>query len=292
MKPAPLAYLQIIAGAVLLSTGSAAIKATGFTAFELAGVRAVVIALFMALAVRPALRLFDRSLLPAALAHGLTTVLFMWGNKLTTAATAIFLQYTAPLYLLLLGPWLLKEPVVRRDIGYLAVLLLGMVMLLLNPPARMATAPDPVLGGIVAACCGVTWAFTTLTMRGLARDPAAGFQRAIAAIIVANIALAAVLLPVAPPQSTQWLDYGIAAYMGIFQLGLAFILLSLGLRRVTALEGALLLLVEPVLNPVWVWVLHREPVGPLSVIGGLLILATTGARAVHNARVLARRPAA
>ena len=291
MKPLSLAYLQIVAGAILLSTGSAAIKATSFTAFELAGVRAVVIASFMALAVRPALTLFDRSLLPAALAHGLTTVLFMWGNKLTTAATAIFLQYTAPLYLLLLGPWLLKEPVVRRDLGYLAVLLLGMVLLLLNPPARMATAPDPVLGGLVAACCGVTWAFTTLTMRGLARDPAAGFERAIAAIIVANVALALVLLPVAPPTSARWMDYGIDAYMGVFQLGLAFILLSLGLRRVTALEGALLLLVEPVLNPVWVWLLHREAVGPLSIIGGLLILATTGARAVHNARVLARRPA-
>jgi drug/metabolite transporter (DMT)-like permease len=87
------------------------------------------------------------------------------------------------------------------------------------------------------------------------------------------------------------MDYGIAAYMGVFQLGLAFILLSLGLRRVAALEGALLLLVEPALNPVWVWLLHREAVGLLSIIGGLLILATTGARAVHNARVLARRPA-
>jgi drug/metabolite transporter (DMT)-like permease len=181
--------------------------------------------------------------------------------------------------------------VVRRDLGYLAVLLLGMVLLLLNPPARMATAPDPVLGGLVAACCGVTWAFTTLTMRGLARDPAAGFERAIAAIIVANVALALVLLPVAPPTSARWMDYGIAAYMGVFQLGLAFILLSLGLRRVAALEGALLLLVEPALNPVWVWLLHREAVGLLSIIGGLLILATTGARAVHNARVLARRPA-
>lgn len=179
------AYLQIVAGAVLLSTGSVAIKATEFTAFELAGVRAVVIVLFLGLAVRPRLAVFDRSLLPAALAHGITTILFMLGNKLTTAATAIFLQYTAPLYLLLLGPWLLKEPVSRRDVAYVALLLVGMVMLLLNPPARVVTAPNPVLGGIIAACCGVTWAFTTLTMRGLARDPVAGFERTIASIIVA-----------------------------------------------------------------------------------------------------------
>lgn len=288
MTPHTLACLQILAGAVLLSTGSAAIKATSFTAFELAGVRAVVIAVFMVLAVRPALALFDRRLLPAAFAHGLTTILFMWGNKLTTAATAIFLQYTAPLYLLLLGPWLLREPVGRRELGYVAVLLAGMGLLLVNPPTRLATAPDPALGGLVAACCGLTWAFTTLTMRGLARDPVAGFQRAIAAIIVANIALALILLPTHAPQSRAWADYAIAGYMGVFQLGLSFILLSLGLRRVTALEGALLLLVEPVLNPLWSWLVHREPVGAFVLTGGALILAATIARAVGNARRLAR----
>ncbi len=278
MKPQALAYLQIICGAVLLSTGSAAIKATQFNAFQIAGVRAVVIVLFMAIVVRPALRLFDRTLLPAALAHAVTTLLFMLGNKMTTAATAIFLQYTAPLYLLLLGPWLLKEPVTRRDVGYVAVLFVGMVMLLLNPPARAATASNPVLGGLIAACCGVTWAFTTLTMRGLARDPVAGFQRTIASIIVANVALALVLLPLFPPGAeARPLDFGLAAYMGTLQLGTAFILVTLGLRRVTALEGTLLLLIEPVLNPIWVYFVHAEALGLWSLAGGALILTATGA---------------
>ena len=289
MKPHTLAYLQIVCGAVLLSTGSAAIKATQFSAFQLAGVRAVVIVVFMAIAVRPALRHFDRSLLPAALAHGTTTILFMLGNKMTTAATAIFLQYTAPLYLLLLGPWVLKEPVARRDFGYVAVLFVGMVMLLLHPPARAATASNPVLGGIIAACCGVTWAFTTLTMRGLARDPVAGFQRTIASIIVANLALAVVLLPLFPPGSdARVLDFGLASYMGVLQLGTSFILITLGLRRVTALEGALLLLIEPVLNPIWVLIVHGEALGAWSLAGGALILATSGARAVANAHRLPR----
>ncbi|MGE3772933.1 MAG: DMT family transporter [Gammaproteobacteria bacterium] len=289
MNPQALAYLQIVCGAVLLSSGSAAIKATQFDAFQLAGVRAVVIVAFMTLAVRPALRLFDRTLLPAAVAHAATTILFMLGNKLTTAATAIFLQYTAPLYLLLLGPWLLKEPVARRDVAYVGLLLVGMVMLLLNPPARAATASNPVLGGIVAACCGVTWAFTTLTMRGLARDPQAGFQRTIASIIVANVALAVVLLPLFPPGAdARALDFGLAAYMGVLQLGTAFILVTLGLRRVTALEGALLLLIEPVLNPIWVYFVHGETLGAWGLAGGALILAATGTRAVVNARRLKR----
>lgn len=286
MPSTALAYVQLLAGAFLLSTGSAAIKATSLSAPALAGWRALVIVIFLALAVRPALRHFDRRLLPAALAHGVTTLLFMWGNKLTTAATAIFLQYTAPIYLLLLGPWLLKEPVARRDFGYVGLLLVGMLLLLFHPPAARATAPNPVLGGAIAALCGVAWAFTTLTMRGLARDPVAGFERTIGSIIVANLALAVGLLPFFG--FTEGLpaprDLGIATYMGVLQLGLSFILITLGLRRVSALEGALILLIEPVVNPLWVWLVHAEAPGPWSLAGGALILLGTGSRIVVNAR--------
>jgi len=286
MPSTALAYVQLLAGALLLSTGSVAIKASGLSAPALAGWRALVIVAFLALAVRPARACYDRRLLPAALAHGVTTLLFMWGNKLTTAATAIFLQYTAPIYLLLLGPLVLKEPVARRDFAYVGLLLLGMVLLLLHPPAARASAPDPLLGGIIAALCGVTWACTTLTMRGLARDPVAGFQRTIASIIVANLVLAFALLPAygltdgLPAAS----DLGIAAYMGVFQLGLSFILITLGLRRVNALDGALILLIEPVVNPLWVWLVHDEVPGVWGFAGGALILLGTGSRIIANAR--------
>lgn len=286
MPATALAYVQLLAGALLLSTGSVAIKATSLSAPALAGWRALVIVIFLVCAVRPARQCYDRRLLPAALAHGVTTLLFMWGNKLTTAATAIFLQYTAPLYLLLLGPWLLKEPVAKRDFAYVGLLLVGMLMLLLHPPAARATAPNPLLGGAVAALCGVTWALTTLTMRGLARDPVAGFERTIASIIVANVALAVGLLPLfgfaeGLPAAR---DLGIATYMGVLQLGLSFILITLGLRRVNALEGALILLLEPVVNPLWVWLVHGEAPGVWSLGGGALILFGTGCRAVANAR--------
>lgn len=286
MPSTALAYVQLLAGALLLSTGSVAIKASGLSAPALAGWRALVIVAFLALAVRPARACYDRRLLPAALAHGVTTLLFMWGNKLTTAATAIFLQYTAPIYLLLLGPLVLKEPVARRDFAYVGLLLLGMVLLLLHPPAARASAPDPLLGGLIAALCGVTWACTTLTMRGLARDPVAGFQRTIASIIVANLVLAIGLLPAygladGLPAAR---DLGIAAYMGVFQLGLSFILITLGLRRVNALDGALILLIEPVVNPLWVWLVHDEVPGVWGFAGGALILLGTGSRIIANAR--------
>ncbi len=283
--PIWVAYVQILTGALLLSTGSTIIKAVSFNVLELAGWRALVISIFLLLVIRPPRQCWDRQLLPAALAHAATTLLFMWGNKLTNAATAIFLQYTAPLYLLLLGPWLLKEPVARREIGFVSLIGVGMILLLLAPAHVTRTAPNPVLGGAVAAVCGVTWAFTTLTMRGLSRRVPDGFQRAIAAIIVANVALSAGLLPlVGIPAHASVADWGLVAYMGVFQLGSAFILISLGLRRVTALEGALLLLLEPVLNPLWAWVVHGEVPGLPALMGGGLILSSSALRALTMTR--------
>lgn len=287
MKSQLAAYSQLIGGAVLLSTGSAAIKATSFTALELAGWRAIVVAVFLLLVIRPARVCWTLSLAPAAIAHGLTAVLFLTANKLTNAATAIFLHYTSPLYLLLLGPLVLKEPVAARDYGYVAVLLVGMVLLLTHPGGSSRTASDPQLGAIIAACGGFTWALTTLTMRALARQPVDGFQRSIAAAIVANAVLALVLIPwVGIPLHAQALDWGITVYMGVFQLGSSFILVSLGLRRVTALESALILLLEPVLNPLWVWYFHREHPGAISLLGGGIILATTTWRTLARTRAL------
>jgi drug/metabolite transporter (DMT)-like permease len=268
-----LAYVQILAGALLLSTGATVIKSVHFGVLELAGWRAAVIALFLLVAIRPPRICWDRKLIPAALAHGITTLLFMWGNKLTAAATAIFLQYTAPLYLLLLGPWLLKEPFQRRDLGIVGLIGGGMALLLMDPVKTSTHASNPGLGSLVAATCGIAWAFTTLTMRGLSRQPHEGFRRAIAAVILANACLAAGLLPVVgiPVQATV-ADWGLVAYMGVFQLGCAFILISLGLRRVGAFEGSLLLLVEPLLSPLWAYVIHGEEPGLLVWLGGSLVL--------------------
>lgn len=284
-KPPLIAYAQVLCGAVLLSTGSTVIKAVSFNALELAAWRALVIASFLAIAIRPSRACWDRTLLPAAFAHAITTLLFMWGNKLTSAAVAIFLQYTAPLYLLLLGPWLLREPARRTDPAFVLVLLGGMLLLLIGPAPRSQTATNPQLGALVAGTCGIAWAFTTLTMRQLSRRVPDGFQRAIAAVILANMGLAVLLLPwVGWPAAASPRDWSLVAYMGVFQLGCAFILISLGLRRITALEGALLLLLEPLLNPIWAFLIHGEIPGPLVLAGGILILLASAGRVMMNAR--------
>jgi drug/metabolite transporter (DMT)-like permease len=273
------AYVQLVLGTVLLSTGATVIKATTLGALELAGWRALVIASFLALAVRPRLTAFDNSLLPAIATHVATTLLLMWANKLASAATAVFLQYTAPVYVLLLSPLVLGESVRPRDLAYVAVLLCGMALLIAQPGDATHTAPNPALGAIVAAGAGCCWGLSTLAMRGLARR-ADGFERTIAAVIVANTALAATLLPALGwPARAGVTDAGWVVYMGVVQLGTAFLLISRAMQRLSALESAFLLLVEPVLSPVWVWFVHGEVPGATSLAGGALILTATAWRA-------------
>src|SRR5213592_925362 len=91
-------------------------------------------------------------------------------------------------------------------------------------------------------------------------------------------------LPLAAGRATDWL---IVIYLGVFQLGLAYVFLSRAITRVPALEASLFLLVEPVLSPVWAWLAHGETPGPLAVIGGAVILTATALKAWTDTQVVA-----
>jgi drug/metabolite transporter (DMT)-like permease len=86
-------------------------------------------------------------------------------------------------------------------------------------------------------------------------------------------------LPVLQSRPADWLIVG---YLGVFQIGLAYVWLTIGVRRVPALEASLLLLLEPVLNAVWAWLVHGERPGPWSLAGCLVILLATSARAFRR----------
>lgn len=213
------------------------------------------------------------------MAYGATMLLFVHANKLTTAADAIFLQSTAPVYVCLLAPWLLAEKVLRRDLILLAAVLGGAGLCLLGGRPASVTAPDPLLGDLLGLASGVTWALTLTGLRYLARPEgpatAGGRNPAVAAAIWGNIMVAAACAPAAVPMGGPGLrDLLILLYLGAFQIGLAYACLTWSMRRTRALEAALLLQLEPTLNPVWAWLAHGEVPGVLAVAGGAVILAS------------------
>jgi drug/metabolite transporter, DME family len=276
--------LQLLGAALLFSTGGAAIKATTLDAWQVAGLRSLIAGIAVWLLVPAARRGWSWHVLPVGTAYAATLVLFVTSNKLTTSASAIFLQSTAPLYLLLLGPVLLGERTRLRDLAYMAPVAAGLVLFFVGADAPGHTAPDPARGNLLAALSGVTWALTLVGLRWMG-NRAGGDGSAVPTVVAGNlIAFAACLpaaLPLAGATAADWVAIG---YLGLFQIGAAYVLLTSGIRHVPALEASMLLLLEPALNPVWAWAAHGETPGLPSLAGGALILGATTLRTVRYAR--------
>jgi drug/metabolite transporter (DMT)-like permease len=266
---------------VLFSTGGAAIKGTALNAFQVAGFRSGVAALALALLLPQARRGFGRGLLPAALAYAATLVFFVAATKLTTSAAAIFLQSTAPLWVLALSPLLLGERVRRRDLPFVALAALGLLLVFLGSRNPAATAPRPALGNALALASGLAYALLILTMRRLARLGDRQ-DRSMPAMVLGNALAFAVCLPFALPVAAVRVNDVLAiGYLGVVQIGLAYLLFNRGLRALRAIEVSLLALLEPVLNPLWTWLLHDERPTLLALAGGAVMLAALAARAIE-----------
>jgi len=277
------ARLELLGAAALFSTGGAAIKASAFSALQIAGLRSLVAAAALALLVPESRRGASRRSALVALAYAGTLVLFVTANRLTTAANTIFLQSTAPLYLLALGPWLLKERFRRADLAFVALAAVGLALFLVgNEPVRR-TATNPALGNALALASGVTWASTLLGLRWLSAgsDAASAKSAVLFGNLLAFVACSPWLVPVPAARATDWL---LIAYLGLFQIGLAYALVTRAMKSAGAFEASLLLLLEPVLNPVWAWLVHREAPSGWALAGGVLVLLATGGKSLVDAR--------
>ncbi len=261
--------LLILAAALLWSTAGAAIKRCGLDAWQIAGGRSLVAALLLFLAVREARARPSRRVLLVAGTYSVTVILFVVATKLTTAANAIFIQDAAPLWVLLLSPWLLREHPTRGELLAIPVYGLGLGLFFVDE-----LAPGQAAGNVAALVSGVAFAFAILGLR-LLRDEGP------AALAWGNVIAAAVTLPLWPRgTSASPADLALVAYLGIFQLGLAYLAFSRGVTGTPAIEASLLILIEPVLNPIWTFLAAGERPGPWSIAGGAVVLAATAWRTV------------
>lgn len=284
MSPSKLARLQLLGTAALFSTGGAAIKACDFGSWQVAAVRSAVAALAFVAMVPAARRLWNRREALVGVAYAAAMVLFVLANKRTTAANAIFLQSTAPLYVMLLGPWLLRERIRARDLVLFVVIAAGLGLCFVDTNEPTATAPDPWTGNLLAVLSGCAWALTVIGFRWLSPnsdDPRAGAG----AVLAGNVIAVLFCVPFAwPLEAGTPRDWAVISYLGIFQIGLAYVLLTKAIRRVEAFEASVFLLAEPVMSPVWAWLVHGEMPGRYALIGGGLILVATVAKTAWDAR--------
>ncbi len=276
--------LELVAAAILFSTGGAAIKASALNAVQVAGFRSLVAAIFFLLAVPAARRAWSMRATIVGCFYGGSMITYVIANKLTTSANAIFLQDTAPFYVLLFSPLILGEIIRRRDLAVVACMLVGMSLFFYWGEAPQDTAPNPLLGNVIAMIGGVAWAGTVIGLRLLRQN--SGTENAAApALVIGNILTFAGCAAFAVPvERANVQDVAIIVFLGVFQVGCAYMLLTRAVAHVPALEAVLLLLIEPVINPLWSFLLHGEVPGTWALVGGAIILLATTFKSAVDAR--------
>jgi drug/metabolite transporter, DME family len=284
--------LQVLAAALLFSTGGAGIKAAAFTGLQVSALRSGVAALILLMLLRGLspgrgmrLLLLSPPMLATGVVYAATVTLFVLSTKLTTAANAIFLQATAPLYLLLLAPLVLHERFRLRDMAFLLSVAAGLILCVIGQPEPTTTAPDPIKGNLLAVACSITWALTLLGLRYIQRDQTqttAGLSAVTLGNLLASLAAWPFAWPLPAASAVEWATI---VYLGVCQIGVAYVLLTAAMRVLPALEVSLLLLIEPVLNPIWTWMIRGERPGTYTVIGGAIIIVATAIKSAYDARM-------
>jgi DME family drug/metabolite transporter len=282
--------LRLFAVAALFSTGPTAIKACGLLPWQVAGFRSGTAALTLFVLLPDKRQLLRPKLWLVGIAYAGTLVCYALASKLTTAANAIFLQSTSPLYVLLLSPLLLRERIRRADVLFLVAVMAGMALLLGGHEEATAVASDPARGNALALVSGLLWAICLVALRWLERGQAGGTGLGHGAVVAGNALAFLACLPVAlPVEHARAVDWALIAYLGVVQIGLAYLLLTRAMAHVPALEATLLLMLEPVLTPIWAWIVHGERPTAWALAGGLVILVATTTRTVVD--TLRRGPA-
>jgi drug/metabolite transporter, DME family len=280
---------KIIVAAVLFSTGGAAIKFCGFGAWQVAAFRATIAMTTILIVLPEARRGWSWRTLLVGIVYAATTLLYVQANKHTTAASAIFLQATSPLFILLLAPLLLGEHATRRDLWQMGVIGAGLGLFFLGMDQPSATAPNPALGNVLASICAVTWAFTVIGYRWLVARGSSVAAAAVAGNVTAALLAFVMAQPLVPGRPIDW---GVVLFLGVCQLGIPYLFLARAVPQVRAIEVSLFLLIEPVLNPIWAWLVHGETPGPATLAGGALILGATAGRVWFDVRRSARESVA
>lgn len=281
LRPVPPAF-RLLLTAALFASGGALLKACDFPALQRAGLRAAIAAATIFVLLPEARRWPNARILRLVPAYFGATCLFVVANSLTTAANAIFLQSAAPLWIVLLAPWLLHERPTRADLVTLLGVGAGMTLFFVAPAEVQATAPNPRLGDWIAVASGVSYALLLIGMRWLSRAGDGEQSAAVAWGNVLTFPLAFALMPLFGQQpivgSAQ--DWAVIGVLGVFQVGLAYAILVRAIAHVPAMRASLVMMVEPVLNSVVTWLVHGEAPHWLAAIGGALILGSVLASSV------------
>ncbi|MFQ3620722.1 MAG: DMT family transporter [Spirochaetales bacterium] len=257
------ALIALVICSILWSIGGLFIKLVEWTPLGIAGIRSLLGGVTILLWIKKPRFTFSLPQLAAALCNAGTMILFVYANKLTTSANAILLQYGAPLYVALFGWMLLKEkPNWEHWVG-LALIGGGIYLFFIDKVTAGNTE-----GNILALLSGFTFAFYAIFMR-MQKEGSPIESVLMSHFLVFFFSLPALVKTSPPAFPGSWIALVI---LGIFQIGFSSILFARGIKGVTTIQAMLITTLEPILNPLWVFLVLRETPSRNALWGGVLIL--------------------
>jgi drug/metabolite transporter (DMT)-like permease len=260
--------IAVLIAAVLWSTGGIFIKLISLHPLQITFFRAIFAAAVFAIAFRKKAFVFNGMTFINGLFYAAILILFVIATKLTTAANAIFLQYTAPIYVLIFEPLINKTEFKKINVITILACFTGMVLFFMG-----GLSFNHYTGNLIALLSGVAFAAFLIGMRHNKHE----YQ--FSTIFYGNIIILLFSIPsMLTLQSLSLRDFSMVAFLGIFQIGIAYAIFTYGLKRVFAIEVSLISMIEPVLNPVWVVLWYGEVPSFPAIIGGIIIISAIGLR--------------
>jgi drug/metabolite transporter (DMT)-like permease len=254
--------MQLFA-AILWSFGGLLIKLVDLNPIAIAGIRSFIASFVIFVFLKKsALKLTWNKAL-GAVSYTSLVILFVSATKATTSANAILLQYTSPIYIAIFGGWLLNEKAKLREWITILFVIGGMVLFFMDDMAG-----GSMKGNVLAILSGVALGFNTMFMR---REKDADPLENVFWGSILTILVSIPFMFDKAPSPKGWIGL---ILLGVFQIGVSYILYAKAIKNITALESTFISLVEPLLNPVWVFLTIGELPGMWSVVGGMVVLAS------------------
>jgi len=262
--------IAVFLTAILWSSGGLFIKLISLDSMELSFFRCAIAAIVFAVMFRKKILKLNPLALLNSLAYAAVLILFVIATKTTTAANAIFLQSTAPIYVLIFEPLLTKTKWERINIITIVVCFLAMILFFMGD-----LTPGDIKGNIAALLAGIAFATFFLGMKK--NDP----QYGVSSIFYGNVIVALICIPfVTDLTSISIQDFAMVSFLGVFQIAFAYALFSYGLKRIIAVEASIISMFEPVLNPIWVLIGYGEMPTFFAAIGGGIIIVAIATRTI------------
>jgi drug/metabolite transporter (DMT)-like permease len=261
----------LAATAVLWSFGGILIKLVNWNPIAIAGMRSAIAALLLLIIIKKPTWNWNKAKVGGTIAYVSTVILFVMANKATTAANAILLQYTAPVYIAIFGRFFLDEKTEGMDWFFISIIIGGMVLFFIDD-----IGGGSLKGNILAILSGIAFAFNVIFIR-MQKD-----DNPIESIFWGNVFTAIIGIPfmfTSFPDAKSWTGL---LLLGVFQIGMAYFLYAKAIKNVTALEAVLIPVIEPILNPIWVFLFVGEIPGKWSLIGGIVVIMSVTGRAVYT----------